>query len=116
MSQPLYTPAAPHRAHLAELIDVVSSGTVSRTLVKLPDFKQVAFAMDAGQELSEHRTPMLAIVQPIDGRLRIVVSGEAHTLNAGDWLLMPPDAPHAVHAEKATRFLLTMVNVPKAAT
>jgi quercetin dioxygenase-like cupin family protein len=113
MSQPLFTIAAPHCAKLAELIDVVPRGTVSRTLVKLPDFKQVAFAMDAGQELSEHRSPMLVIVEPIDGRLRVVVSGEAHTLVAGDWLLMPPDAPHAVHADKATRFLLTMVTVPK---
>ena len=67
MSQPLFAIASPHRAHLAEMIDVVPSGTVSRTLLKLPDFKQVAFAMDTGQELSEHRTPMLAIVQPIDG-------------------------------------------------
>jgi quercetin dioxygenase-like cupin family protein len=89
---------------------------VSKTLVDQAGFKQVLFAMDAGQELSEHRAPYLALVQVLDGRLRMRVTGHDYVLEPASWLLMPPDAPHDVRAEQPTRFLLTLVKtVPRAA-
>ena len=109
MAQPLFGTETVHAANLVELISIVESGTVSKTLLNEPTFKQVLFAMDAGQELSEHRAPYLAIVQVLDGRLHMSVTGQMHTLGPGAWLLMPPDAPHDVHAEAPTRFLLTLV-------
>lgn len=109
MAQPLFGTEAAHATNLIELISIVEAGTVSKTLLNEPTFKQVLFAMDAGQELSEHRAPYLAIVQVLDGRMRMRVSGQMHTLGVNAWVLMPPDAPHDVHAESPTRFLLTLV-------
>ena len=109
MAQPMFESDAVRSANLLELVAIVESGTVSRTLLNQPRFKQVLFAMDAGQELSEHRAPFLALVQVLDGRLRMRVAAETHALGPGSWLLMPPDAPHDVHAEMPTRFLLTLV-------
>lgn len=109
MSKPLFDADAVRAANLLELIECVESGTVSKTLLNLPKFKQVLFAMDANQELSEHRAPFVALVQVLDGRLRMRVAGQDHTLGAADWLLMPPDAPHDVRADEPTRFLLTLV-------
>ncbi len=109
MAQPLFGTEAARAANLLELISIVESGTVSKTLLNEAAFKQVLFAMDAGQELSEHRAPYLALVQVLDGRMRMRVTGELHTLGPMSWLLMPPDAPHNVHAETPTRFLLTLV-------
>lgn len=109
MAQPLFTVDTARAVRLLDLVPVVESGTMSRTLLNGPAFKQVLFAMDAGQELSEHRTPFLALVQVLDGRLRMSVAGQTHVLEPADWLLMPPDSPHGVHAESPTRFLLTLV-------
>lgn len=109
MAQPLFRADAVRAANLIELVECVPSGIVSRTLLSEPAFKQVLFAMDAGQELSEHRAPFVAIVQVLDGRLRMRVAGGEHVLAATSWLLMPPDAPHDLHAEQPTRFLLTLV-------
>ncbi len=115
MAQPLFTTETAHAANLIELISIVEAGTVSKTLLNEPIFKQVLFAMDEGQELSEHRAPYLAIVQVLDGRLHLRVTGETHTLGPGAWLLMPPDAPHDVRAETPTRFLLTLMKHAQAA-
>lgn len=108
MARPLFEPDAVQVANLSELIESVRSGTVSKTLLNQPEFKQVLFAMDQGQELSEHRAPYVAIVQVLEGRLRMRVAGHDYVLGPESWLLMPPDAPHDVHAEQATRFLLTL--------
>lgn len=111
MAQPLFSADAAQAANLLALVPVVESGIVSKTLLNERSFKQVVFAMDAGQELSEHRAPFLAIVHALDGRLRMRVSGQEHTLEPAGWLIMPPDAPHDVHAETPARFLLTLVKV-----
>lgn len=109
MAQPMFGTDTVSAAKLLELNSIVESGTVSKTLLNEPTFKQILFAMDAGQELSEHRSPYLALILVLDGCLRMQVAGELHTLASGTWLLMPPDAPHDVHAEAPTRFLLTLV-------
>lgn len=109
MAQPLFGTDTVRAANLLELVSIVEAGAVSRTLLNEPAVKQVLFAMDAGQELSEHRAPFLALVQVLDGRLRVGAGGSVHTLGANDWLLLPPDAPHDVHADLPTRFLLTLV-------
>lgn len=109
MARPLFDGDAVRAANLIELIECVESGTISKPLLNLPGFKQVLFAMDANQELSEHRAPFVALVQVLDGRLRMRVAGQEHNLGPASWLLMPPDAAHDVRAEEPTRFLLTLV-------
>lgn len=109
MAQPIFDAQGVRAGNLTELIECVRAGTVSKTLLNLPKFKQVLFAMDVHQELSEHRSPYLALVQVLDGRLRMHVSGEQHTLGPAGWILIPPDAPHDVYAEAPTRFILTLV-------
>src|SRR5262245_16270819 len=109
MAQPLFLPDTVQRAMLLELVNPVQAGIVSRTLVALPCMKQVLFAFDAGQELSSHRTAMLAFVQVLDGKIRMNVAGREYSLGPSDWLLMPPDVPHDVRADEPARMLLTMV-------
>jgi quercetin dioxygenase-like cupin family protein len=99
-------------ANLLEAAPVVPGATVSKPLVNAPTIRQVVFAMDRGQVLSEHRAPFTAVVQVLDGEVRFGVAGETRRLMANDWLLMPPDEPHDVEAVEPTRFLLTLVKEP----
>ena len=109
MAQPLFDGTTVQVQTLAGLIDVVPGGIVSKPLLDVGPLKHVLFAMDAGQELTSHRSPMLATVHVLDGRVRFTVNGTDHDLEAGDWLLMPPDAPHEAKADEPVRFLLTLV-------
>lgn len=115
MAQPLFDAEAVNAARLCELIEVVPAGTVSRALLVTPGCRQILFSMGAGQEISDHRAPFLAIVQILTGRLWLRVLERDHLLGEGDWLSMPPDAPHALRADSATRFLLTLLRVSTAA-
>lgn len=109
MAQPLFQVDTVNAARLDMLVEQVSAGIVSRSLLVGPAFRQVLFSMDAGQEISEHRSPYLAIVHVLSGRLCLEVSGQTHVLDSAGWLSMPPDAAHALRAEAPTRFLLTMI-------
>lgn len=96
-------------ANLLELTPIVEGATVSKPLVNTDALRQVVFAMDQGQSMSEHRAPFLVVVQVLEGELIFVVAGEKRTLKAQDWLIMPPNEPHDLDAIEPTRFLLTMV-------
>jgi quercetin dioxygenase-like cupin family protein len=108
MAAPLFDAATPQFQNLLVACPIVSGATVSKALLNLPEGKVIVFAMDAGQELSEHRAPYVAAVQVLDGRLRFGIDGVQREMAAHDWLLMPKDAAHAVLALEPTRFLLTL--------
>lgn len=114
MSQPLFQPDHAASASLLGLVETVAAGTVSRTLLVLPGFRQVLFSMDAGQELTEHRSPFVAQIQVLSGRLDVTVDRKPYPLGPSDWLLMPAGAPHALSAKEPTRFMLTLVAIQKA--
>ncbi|MBM4107983.1 MAG: cupin domain-containing protein [Phycisphaerae bacterium] len=87
---------------------VVPGATVSKPLFSAPEGKVVLFAMDAGQEISEHKAPFAASVHVLDGRLRFAVGADEREMGPHDWLVMPPDAPHRLRALDPSRFVLTL--------
>ncbi len=94
---------------LDDLVDVQTDAVVSRTLMEAEGGTVTLFAFDEGQSLSEHTAPYDALVQVIDGDLKIVLGGKDHEVKSGDSLLMPADVPHALYAQEPTKMLLTMV-------
>ena len=82
---------------------------VSRTIVDSSAGTVTFFAFDAGQGLSEHTAPYDALVQVVDGEAKISIGGQAHTVRAGQLILMPANVPHAVRAEQRFKMMLTMV-------
>jgi quercetin dioxygenase-like cupin family protein len=54
---------------------IVPGTTVSKPLLNLSEGRVVIFAMDAGQEISEHRAPYITTVQVLEGLLRFAVGG-----------------------------------------
>jgi len=105
---PFQTDTVAH-ANLLDLTPIVEDATVSKPLVNSDAIRQVVFAMDKGQSMSEHRAPFVAVVQVLDGELKFGVAGKTQLLKAHDWLVMPADEPHDLDALEPTRFLLTLV-------
>lgn len=108
MATALFDGASVGWAELGAACPVVPGATVSKPLLN-GLVKVVLFAMDAGQEISEHRAPYVATVHVLDGRLAFGVGGQERQMVAGSWLVMPPNEPHRLRAEEPTRFVLTMV-------
>ncbi len=84
------------------------NGIVSRTLLRAPNARVVLFGFAEGQELTEHTSTQRAIIQILSGECEFSLSGKPHNLKSGDFLYMPPNAPHAVRATQQFSMLLTL--------
>lgn len=95
-------------ADLAAL-PISPAATTSRVVVNNALLRVVAFAMDAGQELTDHSSPRAVVVQMVEGALRFTVDGDEHRLTSGDVVYLAPGARHALVADAPSRFVLTLV-------
>ncbi len=98
---------------LATMAEYQDDSIVSKTLIDKPTGTVTCFAFDTGQGLSEHTAPFDALVQVLDGEAEISISGQGHTVKAGQMILMPADKPHALKAEQRFKMLLTMIKEPR---
>jgi quercetin dioxygenase-like cupin family protein len=100
---------APREVHeLADLVTHNEDSIVSRALLNTGAGSMTLFAFAEGQQLSEHTAPFDAFVQVIEGTAEIVIDKVAHTVEAGQVILMPANVPHAVNARQRFTMVLTM--------
>lgn len=97
------------RAGVAEQLPVVPGATTSRALLDNDAVRVVAFAFDAGEQLTEHTASMPVVVQVVRGRLRFDLEGAEHVLAASDVVYLAPGAAHALVAEEASLVTLVML-------
>ena len=90
-------------------VEIPADGTLSRVLYKDEQLRLVAFAFDAGQELTEHTASVPAIVQVVTGALTVQVGEERHRMGPSAWLLLEAGEPHSVYADEPSQMLLTMI-------
>ncbi|MGI5875453.1 MAG: cupin domain-containing protein [Dethiobacteria bacterium] len=95
-----------------KLVDYVSyqdGAVVSKEIIKKETGTVTLFAFDAGQGLSEHKAPFDALVNVLDGKVEITISGEPYLLNKGDTIIMPANEPHALKAVEKFKMMLVMI-------
>lgn len=95
--------------NLSKMINYQDGSVVSKILIGKKNGTVTLFSFDKGQVLSEHTAPFDAMVEILDGKAAIRVSGINYTLEQGDMLIMPADEPHALKAEERFKMLLTMI-------
>lgn len=94
---------------LEELVDYQKEAIVSRTLVDKETVTLTVFAFDEAQTLSEHTAPHNAILQALDGTVKVTIGGEEYELHKDETIVMPSDTPHAVEAVTRCKIFLTMI-------
>jgi quercetin dioxygenase-like cupin family protein len=90
-------------------ISYSDNAIVSKQVIKKTSGSITLFSFDKGQELSEHTTPFDALVQVLEGKVRIRIGKNELTLEEGFSVIMPGNVPHAVHAIEKFKMLLTMI-------
>lgn len=95
--------------NMAELVNYQDGSVVSRQITKAEAGNVTLFAFDQDQELSEHTAPFDALVQVLDGKAEIKISGKAFPVETGEAIIMPANEPHAVKALTRFKMLLTMI-------
>jgi quercetin dioxygenase-like cupin family protein len=94
---------------LTSLVTPTDGGIASRVLAKTAGGNLTAFALDAGQGLTEHSSPFDAFVIVTDGAVTLTIGGTAVQATPGMIVRMPANVPHAVEAIERTRLLLVML-------
>ena len=90
-------------------IDQSSGGVVSKQVLKEKAGNVTLFSFDKGQGLSEHTAPFDAMAHILDGVAEITINGELFKLSEGEYIIMPADIPHALHAVEPFKMVLTMI-------
>jgi quercetin dioxygenase-like cupin family protein len=96
-------------AKTALLIDYQPGAVVSRTLIDRKSGTVTLFSFDKGQGLSEHKAPYDALVQVLDGKAQIFISGKPSIVKEGQMIILPANKPHALKAVARFKMLLTMI-------
>ncbi|MEG3224636.1 MAG: cupin [Methanobacteriales archaeon Met13] len=91
------------------LIEYQEGSVVSREIIRKDTGTVTIFAFDKGEGLSEHTAPFDAMVQVIDGKAEITISGNKNVLEKGDMIIMPANDPHSLHALEKYKMILTMI-------
>jgi quercetin dioxygenase-like cupin family protein len=92
-----------------EAVPVTAGATTSRVLVDNDAVRVVAFAFDAGEQLTEHTAALPVVVQVLRGAVRFAVGDDEHELGSGDGVYLPAHASHALEALEPTLLTLVMV-------
>ena len=100
--------------NLSAALEFQERSVISRVLLKNAGGTITLFAFDAGEGLSEHKTPYDAFVSVVEGSVRILIADREHSLHAGDSIVLPADVPHTVDAVTRFKMLLVMIKAPKA--
>jgi quercetin dioxygenase-like cupin family protein len=91
------------------LIEYQEEAVVSREIIRKDTGTVTIFAFDKGEGLSEHTAPFDAMVQVMDGKAEITISGNKNILEKGDMIIMPANEPHSLHALEKFKMILTMI-------
>jgi len=92
-----------------DLIEYQTGAVVSKEIIRKGTGTVTIFAFDEGEGLSEHTAPFDAMVQVIDGKAEITISGNKNVLEKGDMIIMPANEPHALNAMERFKMILTMI-------
>jgi quercetin dioxygenase-like cupin family protein len=94
---------------ILELVNYQEGTIVSKTIYSAKSGTITLFAFDEGQGLSEHTAPFDALVQMLDGKAKLTVSGKNFEASSGDMVLLPSNQAHSLLAVSKFKMILTMI-------
>ncbi len=94
---------------IEDLIDYQEGSVVSKEIIGKDTGTVTIFAFDKGEGLSEHTAPFDAMVQIVNGKAEIIISGHKNEVNAGEMIIMPAGDPHALNALERFKMILTLI-------
>lgn len=92
-----------------EAVSYSENSVVSKVIAKSDNVNITLFAFDKGQSLTRHTSPFDAMIQVLEGTVRIDIGENSFKLSSGEMIIMPANVPHAVEATSRFKMMLTMI-------
>ena len=94
---------------MKDLVEYQERTISSRMIINNRAGSITIFSFDKDEGLSEHTAPYDAVVMILDGECQVWVAGVTHTMRAGQTIIFPAHAPHAVSATSRFKMALIMI-------
>ncbi len=94
---------------LPELVAYQDGTVASRMIINNRAGSITLFSFDEDEGLSEHTAPYDAVVTILDGECEVWLEGETYQMSAGETIIFPANAPHALSAITRFKMSLTMI-------
>ena len=94
---------------LAGLVKYQKGNVVSKEIINKKIGTVTVFSFDKGEGLSEHVAPFDALVQILDGKVRVEIAGKPHVVKKGEFIVLPAGKPHALYSITKWKMLLVMI-------
>lgn len=88
---------------------IQNGAVVSKVIDRGEGLETTVFGFDSGEGLTEHSSVRTALVQLLQGSIRITVDGVECDARPGFWMRVSPGAPHSLVASEPSILLLTLV-------
>ena len=98
-----------HPNLISSLPKITEDSIISRSLFKNEKMDVTLFGFAAGQELTEHTSSHIAIIQVLEGELELTLGNDKMVAQAGAWVRMAPNLPHSLKAANRAVMLLTII-------
>ena len=95
--------------NLAGAVPAEAGKVNSLTLSQMPGAKVTLFAIDADEGMSSHAAGGDAMVNVLEGTGEITINGVPNEVHAGESIVIPAGAPHAVRGVTAFKMLLVVI-------
>jgi len=94
---------------LKDLVNYQDGSVASRMIVNQKAGSITLFSFDEDEGLSEHTAPYDAVVTILDGECEVWVAGTTYPMKAGETIIFPANAPHALSAITRFKMMLIMI-------
>jgi quercetin dioxygenase-like cupin family protein len=94
---------------LKDLVNYQDGTVASRMIINRKAGSITLFSFDENEGLSEHTAPYDATVTILEGECEVWIAGETLQMKAGDTIIFPANAPHALSAITRFKMTLTMI-------
>ena len=94
--------------HWKEVIEYAPTGIKSKILLEDGNCQYILMSLSLEKAISEHTNPRNATVNVIEGEGILTLGGKEISLEAGVFIFIPANAPHAVQSSSELAFLLTL--------
>ncbi len=93
----------------ARLADTTTSDTAkfqSTMVLNNGNAKAIVFALNAGQDVPTHSSPVVALFTVLEGEATVKMKDAVHRVAVGEYILLPMGVDHHIRATSDLKFLL----------